>query len=441
LTTKAQNQAVTGEGGVHRIAQIVDAMDHLWHPTVGVDSGIDGEIELRDAHTGEVRNVRIGVQSRATERKWDRETDKRLSYRPDPKQVAYWLSSNQPVLLICVRPSTGEAYWRSVQEWARDPEQRATGYIRFDKERDRFDVDAREALFDLKASAQDRVEPPGPVPQPEELLTNQMPLTWRTDTVWSAAVPTSDARALFGPAWERGLGHSASALREGRLWSFAPFDERFSAAIGASEIRSDSLSLLLAKDDGPATNLLKELVVRSLIDRHAQLRWHAFKRVAYFRRGDEYQEVRYQWTTGKGRAVVSPQLAKAEDHHFMGYRHEAAELTVRRLDELWTLQITPTYLFTWDGNQLSGHHDKALAGIKKMDRHRAVSAQLRMWEHLLLERPDLLRPEGHADFALGDLLKAKVPFGINEKAWEKLPDDDAEVAQGSFFELDDYLAP
>jgi hypothetical protein len=94
LTTKAQDQAVIGEGGVHRIAQIVDAMDHLWHPTVGVDSGIDGEIELRDAHTGEVRNVRIGVQSRATERKWDRETDKRFSYRPDPKQVAYWLSSN-----------------------------------------------------------------------------------------------------------------------------------------------------------------------------------------------------------------------------------------------------------------------------------------------------------------------------------------------------------
>jgi hypothetical protein len=81
LTTKAQDQAVIGEGGVHRIAQIVDAMDHLWHPTVGVDSGIDGEIELRDAHTGEVR-------------KWDRETDKRFSYRPDPKQVAYWLSSN-----------------------------------------------------------------------------------------------------------------------------------------------------------------------------------------------------------------------------------------------------------------------------------------------------------------------------------------------------------
>jgi hypothetical protein len=184
------------------------------------------------------------------------------------------------VLLICVRPRTGEAYWRSVQEWARDPKQRATGYIRFDKERDRFDVGAREALFDLKASAQDRVEPPGPVPQPEELLTNQMPLAWRTDTVWSAAVPTSDAKSLFGPAWERGLGHSASALREGRLWSFAPFDERFSAAIGASEIRSHSLSLLLASDDGQATNLLKELVVRSLVDRHAQLRWHALKRVA-----------------------------------------------------------------------------------------------------------------------------------------------------------------
>jgi hypothetical protein len=57
---------VLGERGVHAIAQRVDEMGHLWHPTVGVDSGIDGEIELRGPATREVRNVRIGVQSKAT---------------------------------------------------------------------------------------------------------------------------------------------------------------------------------------------------------------------------------------------------------------------------------------------------------------------------------------------------------------------------------------
>jgi hypothetical protein len=64
---KASNQTTIGEKGIALIALRVGEMGHLWHPTSGVDSGIDGEIELRDTETGQVRNFRIGVQSKATE--------------------------------------------------------------------------------------------------------------------------------------------------------------------------------------------------------------------------------------------------------------------------------------------------------------------------------------------------------------------------------------
>jgi Domain of unknown function (DUF4365) len=77
------------------LARVVDEMGHLWDPTVGVDSGIDREIELRDQATRGVRNVHIGVQSKTTDGKWDRETARSFSYRPRPKDVAFWLSSNQ----------------------------------------------------------------------------------------------------------------------------------------------------------------------------------------------------------------------------------------------------------------------------------------------------------------------------------------------------------
>jgi hypothetical protein len=133
MAKKAPIQTVAGESGVHLIARIVDQMEHIWHPAVGPDSGVDGQIKLRDPATGEVRNVRLGVQSEATTGKWDRETDAGFSFRPEPKDIAYWLSSNQPILLICSR--NGEAYWRSVQECARDPKARATGYLRFRKKR------------------------------------------------------------------------------------------------------------------------------------------------------------------------------------------------------------------------------------------------------------------------------------------------------------------
>jgi hypothetical protein len=68
-------------------------------------------------------------------------------YSPTQDEIDYWLSSNQPVLLICSRPPTKEVYWRSMQEWARDPDSRATRRVYFDKDRDRLDVGARDALF------------------------------------------------------------------------------------------------------------------------------------------------------------------------------------------------------------------------------------------------------------------------------------------------------
>ena len=101
---KVTKQAATGEKGVALIALRVGEMGHLWHPTSGIDSGIDGEIELRDPGSGQVRNFRIGVQSKATEGAWRTENDKTFLWRADPEHIEYWIGSNQPVILVCSRP-------------------------------------------------------------------------------------------------------------------------------------------------------------------------------------------------------------------------------------------------------------------------------------------------------------------------------------------------
>ena len=418
---------------MHLIARVVGEMRHLWHPTAGVDSGIDGQIELRDPATGEVRNVRIGVQSKAKAGKWDRETDRGFTYRPKPKDVAYWLSSNQPVLLICVRPAKNEAYWRSMQEWVADPKARASGVVRFDKTTDRFDAGTADQLFDLRARPNDRVEPPGPSPTPETLLTNLMPIRWRSDNLWSAAIPTSDPKELFEPAWRRDLNHPAGAIAQGRFWSFSDIHEAFLEAIGASDIQCESLNDKVASASADDQNLLKDLVPRAVVERTAPLAWHSYKKLAYFQIEGEQEDVRYAWSSGPGRTVVSVQFAKVGDRHFTGYRHDAAELLPRKCGDSWFLQVSPTYLFTWNGRQISGHHDSALAGIKKLEKHRAVSNALRMWEHLLLERLTLEQPQGDADFSLGRLVSVEVEAGINEKSWEKLSETEALEAQGRFF--------
>jgi hypothetical protein len=434
MAKKAPVQTITGESGVHLIARIVDDMEHIWHPAVGQDSGIDGQIELRDPATGELRNVRLGVQSKATKGKWDRENEHGFSYKPEPHDIAYWLSSNQPVLLICSRD--GEAYWRSVQEWARNPDARAKGYLRFNKQKDRFDASAAARLFDLKAASCDWVEPPGPPRIAEQLLTNLMPIAWRTDHLLSVRVPSGDASSVLGPAWEQGIHHTAGVLKQGRYWSFAAFDERLLTAISASDLAQHALSEFLDRGSIDEMNILKELVVRALVARHQELRWHAFKKVAYFRRREEETDVEYAWAKGKPRTVVHAYFSTGEDVHFTGYRHDAVELTIRDLGEQWAVQITPTYLFTWDGTKLSGHHDKALAGIKKLDKHRAVSTSVRMWQHLFTERPSLLNPGPHEFFDLRPLLEAVVPFGINADDWAEMSDEEASEAQGTIFELE-----
>lgn len=429
---KASKQTVIGEQGVALVFEMVSAMGHLWHPTSGADSGIDGEIELRDVETSTVRNVRIGVQSRATTRRWVGESDQSFTYRPTPDELEYWLSSNQPVLLVCSRPNDNEAYWRSVQEWAQDPKARAGGVIRFDKARDRFDASTGGQLFDLRASATDRVEPPGPVQVPETILTNLMPIDWQADVLHSVSVDAP--RKLPGRV----------ALRGGRAWALEPFAERDLATLRASDPQEHVLGNWLGSDERDDTNLVRELVRRTLVAQRSRwILWREGREIAYFRcKETGWNSVHYARTRGKGRAVVTPQKAKTREG-YTGFRHDAAHIVVRRLDGRWYVQITPTYLFTWDGRKISGHHASALKGIKKLDKHATVSQMLRLWEHLLVERLTMDDELDRDAFLLGELASVRVPVSIDQKAWQRILPSDVmgeDARQGSLFDSPDKPA-
>ena len=435
MAKMANDAAVLGERGIALIASIVNDMAHLWHPTSGLDSGIDGQIELRDSATGEVRNVRIAVQSKATDRKWPGETDTSFYYRPRPTDVAYWLSSNQPVLLICSRPSTGEAYWRSIQEWAQDLDARASGRVAFDKHRDHFSADTREALFDLGSAAGDRFTPPGAPRIPEILLANLMPIRWSLDRLYSAAVPGLNPQLLVEPA---------PGARDGRIWSLRPFSEALLDEARAEDLKEGPLDGWRESSHPSDLDLVRELVRRELIVEHAHwLDWNRWKELAYFKRqhNEDWQPVYYHWSPGAaGRAVVSPQKAKTREG-FTSYRHDAAEIDVRRLGATWYVQIRPTYLFTWDGHQVSGHHDSALAAIKKLDRHATMSQMLRMWQHLFSEDLTLENDAEEPPISLGPLVECRAPQSIVDKTWLRISPADADStpdeAQQSLFDFGD----
>jgi hypothetical protein len=398
-------------------------MGHHWHPgSTDIDTGIDGEIELVDPGTDEVRNFRIGVQSKATEGIWRSETADGFLYKAKPDDVAYWLGGNQPVLLVCSRPSKGEAYFRNVQQWASDRKARASGLIDFDKRRDRFDAAAADRLFAVEARVPLVLEPPGPVLTPETAKSNLLPIYWQSPSIWVIPAPGEQWGDWFSKALDAGVARTDLVMREGRLWSLVPFEPSFLDAVGV-DAAPDAIPLAsyTGSDDRDRINLLAELVRKTLISmHHAQLRWSPVTSVAYFKLYPDQPDRKFKWGRGSGRTVVK---ARASLRHegLSGYRHEAAELHVRRLNREHFLSVTPTYLFTYDGRQLSSFHAEALKKMKAQDRAAAVSQQLRMWEFLLRERGELVADSG--PFRLGGLLEVELPVRPPERAWMVAPAD------------------
>ena len=67
---KISKSDIIGQQGIALIHQMVSAMGFLWHPT-GLEAGIDGLIELRDAQTSVVTGHFVPVQSKAADNNAD----------------------------------------------------------------------------------------------------------------------------------------------------------------------------------------------------------------------------------------------------------------------------------------------------------------------------------------------------------------------------------
>src|SRR5687768_15340096 len=97
---KITEQAITGQRGVALIEDVVLQMGCVWYPTGGLEAGIDGFIEFTNPNTREALNAHVAVQSRATKEEFAAETPTSFEYLCSEKDLAYWLTGNQPVVFI-----------------------------------------------------------------------------------------------------------------------------------------------------------------------------------------------------------------------------------------------------------------------------------------------------------------------------------------------------
>lgn len=212
-----------GDSGVALIHQMVNTMGFVWHERTGtLDAGIDGEIELRDPSTGEVANRVIFVQSKASDRSFPGENDRSFHYLCKQADVDYWMSADNPVLLVCSRPQTGEAWWMHIQSWFADPSHRASGHIDFDKRTQSFDHSAAHRLLNL-ADPHGRAHIAVADDRQESLTSNLLKVTIPA-LLYRARTTITDPREVIAQQQETGTADLRRdfILRGGYLYSWLP---------------------------------------------------------------------------------------------------------------------------------------------------------------------------------------------------------------------------
>lgn len=413
--------------GVNLIESVVLAIRCRWQPTVALDSGIDGHIELTDrAEEPHPLGLVLHVQSRATDQSWPNEDAKRFTYTPSEDDLAYWLQGNAPVLLIVSRPRTNEAYWISIKDYFRDAASRRARRITFDKSRDEFRTETYEALFALGRSEgnKDRGLYLGLPPTHERLTSNLLPV------------------AHFGPrlyvaeTWHRTREQVFAALKavgqdEGDIGVFVPSGKML---ISPYDLTTDPWPLVCERgtveefdarewadsadpDRQREYARLLRLALRELLWPAVRL-WPTQNLFA-FRALDEDRDRRFGFAIrGRRRqpAVVRVYSWTFEEQRYVRYRHLALDPAFRRDDRNWFVELTPSYLFTRDGREIDGRHEQLLAGIKRLERQPAVLRHVELWAAYLTRPAELTRPT-YPYLSFGDLVTAEASFGIPDHAW------------------------
>jgi len=122
--------------------------------------------------------------------------------------------------------------------------------------------------------------------------------------------------------------------------------------------------------------------------------------------------------------VVAKYGKKSRDgRQFTWLRHLAFRRQFRLFESQWYLEITPTYVFTWDGIHLDRFHEQRLKKIKLIEKNRAVLAAIVFWSDYLKTKEDLLYSSMMRKLKFGDLMETSLEVGIDDSSWSAGEED------------------
>ena len=426
---KLTDQQLLGEQGVSLISLAVSGMGFVWRPTSQHDTGIDGEIEVRDSTTGVMSGLLLKVQSKAVSA-FANDAAEGFDYWPEQRDVDYWLKHNVPVILVVSRPNTREAYWQPVQEPSGQVRSRK---FHFDKHRDALNASAAGRLVELV-----RQQSAGAMgialKRPERLVSNLLPAMKLPARLYLAETTHRTPKDVTDALQGKNLSFEF-ALKNRRVLTVRDLtDPRYEFLCDRGTVEDFPVEHWSTSAD-PDTQrdfvrLLNQCLRQAL--RSSTGRVHRDKETgAYFfpsNRERTAYSFGYQGQKKSTAREVVKALRNKKLGHVMGFRHSAMWGQFNQYDGQWYLEVTPTYLFTGpDGTSPSRFAAEWNSGIKRLEKNNALVGQLVMWEELLTAEDFFVEP--YPFLAFGKLLTFQTDQGIDDASWIA-SDEDTTVTVG-----------
>jgi len=422
---KLTNSDLIGKAGVSLISLRLAEIGFLFHETGGVEAGTDGFVEVRDPTTGEMLSSVFRLQSKATKngRAWTRESETNFEFACKERDIADWVASNVPVVLVCSDTSRQLAFWKDVTSYFTNPTNRQSRRVVFDKAIDVLDQGAGAALAAIAVSKVAGVHIPPPT-KTEALLSNLLPVVDYPSHVWVAPARVSAMWDVEDILREANIGVECF-VRGGQLYSFRPFQEPEWAEICEVEAAERFSSSEWANSDDPARHHeLAELLRRALGEKvRPRVDYDHKEKLFYFRAPDDLSDVKLP----TGRRVF--RAYHKRDGSIRYYRHLGFRAQFLRLDRDWHVEINPQYRFTRDGFSVSKFQAENISKIKRLKRNDAARQQVQALAAFLNQQATLLTPE-YRFLTFGELLRFEVDFGFDETAWhvgDKRAKDDEQL--------------
>ena len=425
-------QHIIGQQGINLIEKIVLNMGFIWRPTNVHDAGIDGQIEIRSAQTGEMFNCVLMVQSKSTSGRFTAETDQGFEYLCKPEDLDYWLGGNVPVILIVSRPKTEEAYWININEYFADSIRRKAHRIYFNKSKQRFDQNCRDDLVRLAVPENSGIY--FPPPKREEILyTNLLEVKSYRPNMYIAETDLRKSEWFWARTKDKNLEMPNEwILRDKSILSFHDLRESNWASFcdrgTVEKFDTDEWAMSDESDRKRVFVRLLNICLDNRLRRHgcsynkALNCYHIWATKNLKTRVFKYRSHKQKTS----REVFGPYVSMAVEDRIAYYRHSAFEGHFLRIDDKWYLEINPTYIFTSNGYNQSKYSAERLSGIKRMELNEAVRGQVIMWYRFLTQKSTLFRSD-YEMLRFEKLLLLKTDYCINDNIWLTRKDSDGEV--------------